>query len=163
MVETSCVYTPDKHELNFSFVMNEIDVQMVLFSILLIMLDNKRIVIKYCTKMRHVNAMSFWSSIGTTSDNISNIPNNISNSSNMSDMINDTCNAIEFHIDNLVDNEYRRIIEETNTNSTKFKTNSNVSHDSDAELITCMIAVKDIYHIDEFYEGDASFALMYLC
>ena len=47
MVETSCVYTPDKHELNFSFVMNEIDVQMVLFSILLLMLDNKRIVIIY--------------------------------------------------------------------------------------------------------------------
>ena len=123
---------------------------------LLIILHNKRIAIERCTKMRHGNAMSFWSSIGTTSDNISNIHNNISNNSNMSDMI---CNAIEFQIDNLVDNEYRRIIANTNTNSTKFKTNSNVSHDSDAKLIA-WIAVKDIYHIDEFYEGDGSFGLI---
>ena len=62
---------------------------------------------------------------------ISNNNHDISNKSNMNDVSDD---EIKFYLDDLTDNERKIIIEETETNSTKFESNSSTSDDNNAKI-----------------------------
>ena len=86
-----------------------------------------------------------------TNNNTNNIRSNNNNSSDsntnnndrMNVIINETDNVRELHVGDLIDSEYKLIIEEKDTNSAQLSSNSDVRNDSEAKLIISTITMKN--------------------
>ena len=89
--------------------------------------DNQTILTRIC--------MSLWSSNNTNSSINTTVTNHSSNSNNsriqncnMNDIINNDDNANKLQVDDLIDSEYKEIIQETDTNETQFTSNAKLMY-----------------------------------
>ena len=102
---------------------------------------------------------------GNSSDDNNNNSNSNSNNINinMNDIINDNDNVKELHVDELVDNEHKEIIKETDMNLIQLMLHSNVRSDGDAKfngMYENSERDPNVCNINEFYE---SFGLRHTC
>ena len=110
--------------------------------------------------------MPFWNNTSITNNISNNISsnnhsssdssNNGNNIDNINVIINDNDNVSELHVDALLDNEYRKLIEETYAKST------NINFRIDAKINNIYYNNErhpNIYNFNEFYERYKSFGL----